>query len=1797
MCKQVGYVLLLLSLGLFSIGCSDTSFTEGSDSIAFRKKSVIINGGDEYTRDKSVELEIEGGLSKCMLISASPNCDEGIWEPYVKTRRWDLKGLNTESFVYVQFGTPARGQGCSSLAENTSKKRSAFEKKKACVNDTILHDDIAPEARFLNNSNWVTSEDKATIKMSFFDNLSGVAAAECVLDNGSFRDCSKGLEELVNLPEGKRTIKVRLQDKAGNVSEATSYQWHVDYTAPVISIVKKPLVVSREQHAAFAFEASDTVTGVEKYECSLDDTTFVSCDKDLHLIRNISEGKHTLRVRAWDFAKNFSEADYIWSVDQSPPILTWDEKPLPYVGKSASSRFRVKVEDALSGVTRIMCRLGKSGDFVPCQNVFEYTSLPLGRQEVFVKAYDRAGNESRTISHNWFVDGYGPSLSFDLSRSVDALTGETEARIYFSAEDVGAGVKGYLCSRDSKNYKECESPLKLVDLSSGEQELWVKAVDKLENIGESQKFIWEVDNILPTVRITQGPKKQEKTKWAKFEFEGADGPHPVAFYECRVIEDERKKRSSTFKKCSSGFVSKNLSQGYYAFEVRAVDRVGNRSMPSAQRWMIDMTPPTARFLKKPAPYIGPDTNAVFQVYTADNMSGVQQVLCQFSTEEGFVPCEDQFVYPKGGEGRQLLKLKLVDGVGNESSVIEHAFYVDATPPQVVFGNKSRGPSTSGRDIVPGGAYKVFFNADDLGGAGVKKIYCRTSDEVNFSECDSPLIHTQNHSGVQELFVKAEDLVGNISAEKSYSWEVDVTPPAVRITNAPLSWSKSRVAEFSFDGSDGADRSIARYECRLFRNKRMESPFRDCVTGFVYRNLSEGDYRFEVKAFDVVGNESSVAVHEWNMDNTPPVAVFKKKPLAFVGVNDPTGYELAVNDAGSGVDEILCRFGEDANFVPCSKAFEYPSKVEGYHSLGIKVRDRAGNVSGLLSHSFSIDATPPVVTFDEKLNIRKIVAAGEHQVHFNVEDSLSGVHEIYCRAPGASSFKVCHFPFSGEEQTGGVKTLFVKAKDRVGNTSQAVSYTWEVDTIAPEVRITRTPKEFSRLPNAVLEFVSVGDAHDLKKYECRLISSTKQNARFATCESGLIYKQLAPGSYRFQVRAVDKVGNLSNVAEYQWTLDNTPPKLQFSAKPAKVIGAHQEAKFSVHVTDDVSGVDQLLCQLPAVSEFKACASDFVLSGTQEGTYSVKVKAKDIAGNESAAIAYSFVRDTTAPTVAFSSKNPNQIVAPGKHNIYFEAQDNLAGVEAIYCKLGHGSFEKCNSPYVFMQKVDGKQSFWVKAKDKVGNVSEEMEFSLKIDAVPPVVTLTKAPLKVTSQQRGYFEFRSNSSDVALYTCKLLMDGSVVREDQNCKSGMEYANLAQGKYKFEVVAQDHVGNVSEVIEHGWVVDTTAPLLSVEVPQEGTKGEFAVIKIETSDPGAGVEPSSLKCYVSGRLTSCQSGIDTKIFNDSDGELKFRVEVADKAGNVASIEKTWQVYRKVQEALTNVEVDANRKVDVLIVVDNSQSMSKEQRHLASRISDFLSIVKETDYHIGITTTDIRNRERGAQGKLMPIDRREGLWFLDASMPSNQAQLYLEKALKRVGTSGNNKEFGIGATIRLLQRKLTGTQRDDEHVKEFIRGDAHMAVLMISDEDDHGHKQDTGIDLLKMVDQHWPKKNFVWNSIIHLPGEKKCSTGGDDERGERYMELTKATNGIAGSICSADYTSILSDMGARVLRQMREVELDCVPADPKNTRQRLLTVRRRNASGVWQDLSSGYKLEGSSVYFDDFIDPGSYKFVYPCYAN
>ena len=231
-------------------------------------------------------------------------------------------------------------------------------------------------------------------------------------------------------------------------------------------------------------------------------------------------------------------------------------------------------------------------------------------------------------------------------------------------------------------------------------------------------------------------------------------------------------------------------------------------------------------------------------------------------------------------------------------------------------------------------------------------------------------------------------------------------------------------------------------------------------------------------------------------------------------------------------------------------------------------------------------------------------------------------------------------------------------------------------------------------------------------------------------------------------------------------------------------------------------------------------------------------------------------------------------------------------------------------------------------------------------------------------------------------------------------------------------------------------------------------------------------------------------------------------------------------------------EVDILLVVDNSCSMQDEQNELSEGFDRFVEYfeVADVDYHIGVTTTDMES-DRGV------LHSAGGEAFITPDTP-NPAEVFRDNV--QVGIDGWAWEKGLATAAHALSDDLAEGENAG-----FLRDDALLSVIFISDEEDASpYGVNSYINYFLNRKDSARRDAFNASALVGVDPETLEPTNcGQDATNPnngaaaafRYSDVAVQTGGVVASICSEEFSDIVSQMGLAASRLVSEFELERRP--------------------------------------------------------
>ena len=118
---------------------------------------------------------------------------------------------------------------------------------------------------------------------------------------------------------GAVTLTLPSPGAAGSLGANTTII--IDTTPPVVMITTEPSFVSGNPSPSFAFTATDTGSGLTGTQYRLDSGSLANATSPVNLT-GLADGSHVFTLKATDNAGNVGSANYVWTVDTTPPTVT-----------------------------------------------------------------------------------------------------------------------------------------------------------------------------------------------------------------------------------------------------------------------------------------------------------------------------------------------------------------------------------------------------------------------------------------------------------------------------------------------------------------------------------------------------------------------------------------------------------------------------------------------------------------------------------------------------------------------------------------------------------------------------------------------------------------------------------------------------------------------------------------------------------------------------------------------------------------------------------------------------------------------------------------------------------------------------------------------------------------------------------------------------------------------------------------------------------------------------------------------------------------------------------------------------------------------------------------------------------------------------------------------------------------------------------------------------------------------------------------------------------------------------------
>lgn len=1282
-----------------------------------------------------------------------------------------------------------------------------------------------------------------------------------------------------SLADGLHVLEVKAKDSAGNEDDTpASRSFVVRGIPPVPVFVDGPAEGGYSNGApAFtwslgSFSPAAPRAGIT-FAYALDGAGFSPESPDTtHVFAGLTEGSHTLVVRATDDAGLTGTVSLTWTVDVSPPVLGITVGPADGAHVASDEvAFEFSAVDLIPTGLAYSWRLDE-GEWSPFTSTTSaiLTGLAEGSHRFEVRARDAVGNVTTT------------GCSFDVTGLVawwpanggvaDVWGGHATAASGGVA--YASGVRGQAFAFSGTGHVQADGAADLLPRTgSFTVEAWIR-----KTAGDFTG--------LPEGIVARGDDEGARTRYVLrhlgdggIEFRVKANPTATGAGQAIVtydvtLDDEQWHHLAGVRDMAAGRLR------LYVDGVEAASTAVNSQSNGDLRDTLGVSPLL----------VGAGT---FAGAVGDRFRGTIDEVVYSSRAIG--AAEINQIWASGGRAPCA------------DSTAARAFVVDLTAPET---EVASGPADGAR-ITTATPVFVVAGGDSLTPAGSLRFRWRLdSGALSAPDTTRTIAIDPLPDGPHAFEVIAVDLAGNADATPARrDFIVHAVPPTVSVLSGPAegSYTSNGSAVFAWtlaSRSPAADRALITWSYQLDGGPfAVEGP----DTTLTLTGLAAGSHTLVVRATDEAGL-TGTASRTWLVDATPPTVAFTRRPGAFSAASGVRfGWIGADSIAQASELTYSYRLDEGVYSTPAADTtIVLDGLLAGTRGFTVRAHDPAGNVGVPQTWVWQVDSQSPetqIVSGPDGITLHEPQAVFE----FTGSDDRTLAADLtfaWRLVPGAFG------PFAADTHVvvdglpDGVHGFEVRARDAVGNVDATpASRTFTVRAEPPAVAILTGPAEGSSTSATTASFTwTLASLSPLADRAATTWSHRLDQAPFGpeSPDTFATFTGLTEGAHVLSVRATDDAA-LDGVATRTWTVDLTAPETQIASGPTSGWAGPGDLVIGVTGTDNVDTPAQLRFRhrLDGGAWSAPSQSPIVIPNPGAGAHTFEVYALDRAGNEDGVPeSLAFTVDLGVPTVAID-EGPAEgatVLVPEVTFVVSGTDDMVAPGALVYRHAvdggAYGPFTPSTSRTI-SGLGEGAHTFRVQSRDPAGNSSVAETRGFDVHLLPPHKFIVAGPSEYTQATSATFVFSATSTqapETIEYSHRL--DDAGYSPWDTTKT-IVFPTLGEGHHTFDLKARDAYG-LEDSLRTPFTVDLHPPATSiVNGPPEGGWSNdetptFAVAGTDALSP-----PHLLQFSHSvdaGPFTAFATGGSITLAALPEGPHTFTVTSRDPAGNAdpGSVSRSW---------------------------------------------------------------------------------------------------------------------------------------------------------------------------------------------------------------------------------------------------------------------------------------------------------------------
>lgn len=286
-------------------------------------------------------------------------------------------------------------------------------------------------------------------------------------------------------------------------------------------------------------------------------------------------------------------------------------------------------------------------------------------------------------------------------------------------------------------------------------------------------------------------------------------------------------------------------------------------------------------------------------------------------------------------------------------------------------------------------------------------------------------------------------------------------------------------------------------------------------------------------------------------------------------------------------------------------------------------------------------------------------------------------------------------------------------------------------------------------------------------------------------------------------------------------------------------------------------------------------------SENGTYSLKIKAVDEDGNKKVSSKYSFeIGDYISPNITILNPSNDKVITKSNTTIEWWGKDSESSIMNYSIKINNKEWINIglNESYEFIGLEDGEKNVTIKATDQYNNTSTD-KVTFIIDTYAPKLNIKYPENNAILSKKDItvkWSSTDNGSGVSEFYVNIDESGWNSRGNNTTYNAL----FTNGDHNMKIKSMDNAG-FSRIEEINFTVDTTAPSVEFVNIDNNTIFNKSEISIQWSGEEQITSIKNYRLIIDGSKKENFDLNTTYNKSFSEGNHSLKVIAEDKAGNI----------------------------------------------------------------------------------------------------------------------------------------------------------------------------------------------------------------------------------------------------------------------------------------------------------------------------